>query len=370
MTFAELGLAAPLLQTLADLGHEVPTPIQQQAIPPILAGRDLIAAAETGTGETAAFTLPLLQHLAALGTPVAPGSVRALVLVPTRELAEQVLDSVQRYAAHLPLSAYAAYGGVSLNPQQSRLAQGVDVLVATPGRLVDLFTKGAVRFRELRLLVLDEADRMLDLGFAEDLSILFSAFPRQRQTLLFSATFPEAVQGLTRSRLRDPLRVEAGPRNRAARSIEQVLIPVDKARKRELLLALYQRRGWQQLLVFANPRKGCDELAATLDCRRHRRRLHPRRPAANRAQQGAGRVQGGRGQGLGADRHRCPWPRHRRPAASGQFRPALAGRGLHPPRWPYRPRRPAGAGDFAGLRRRKRRVARHRGPAQGAAAAP
>ncbi|MCK6413766.1 MAG: DEAD/DEAH box helicase [Azonexus sp.] len=265
MTFAELGLTAPLLQTLAERGYTTPTPIQEQAIPVILQGRDLIAAAETGTGKTAAFALPLLQILAqGEPAPVAATQLRALVLVPTRELAEQVLASLQTYGTGLNLSSYAAYGGVSLNPQQSRLAQGVDVLVATPGRLVDLFTKGAVRFRELRLLVLDEADRMLDLGFAEDLSILFSAFPRQRQTLLFSATFPDAVRGLTRSRLRDPRSVEAGPRNAAARSIEQVLIPVNKARKRELLLELYQRRGWQQLLVFAKTKKGCDELAAAL----------------------------------------------------------------------------------------------------------
>jgi len=290
MTFAELGLTAPLLQTLAERGYDTPTPIQEKAIPVILAGRDLIAAAETGTGKTAAFALPLLQILAqGEPAPVAATQVRAVVLVPTRELAEQVLASLQAYSAGLGLSSYAAYGGVSLNPQQSRLAQGVDVLVATPGRLVDLFTKGAVRFRELRLLVLDEADRMLDLGFAEELSILFSAFPRQRQTLLFSATFPDAVRGLTRSRLRDPRSVEAGPRNAAARTVEQALIPVDRARKRELLLALYQRRGWQQLLVFAKTKKGCDELAAALaaagiaaDC------IHADRPQAARSKALAG----------------------------------------------------------------------------------
>ncbi|WP_134502507.1 DEAD/DEAH box helicase, partial [Pseudomonas aeruginosa] len=187
MTFASLGLLAPLLKALEGLGHGTPTPIQAQAIPPALKGRDLLAAAQTGTGKTAGFALPLLQRLTLEGPQVAANSVRALVLVPTRELAEQVHASVRDYGQHLPLRTAVAYGGVSINPQMMKLRKGVDILVATPGRLLDLYRQNAVKFAQLQALVLDEADRMLDLGFARELDELFAALPRKRQTLLFSA---------------------------------------------------------------------------------------------------------------------------------------------------------------------------------------
>ncbi len=285
MSFAALGLNEPLLETLAELGYKTPTAVQQQAIPAILAGRDVLAAAQTGTGKTAAFALPLLQQLAAAGTPVGAGMVRVLVLVPTRELAEQVMESFRQYGQALPLSCYAAYGGVNLGPQMERLKSGVDVLVATPGRLVDLFTKGALRFRELCTVVLDEADRMLDLGFAHDLDIVFQALPRQRQCLLFSATFAAEVGELAGRRLKKPLRIDATPRNTAAKAVKQWVVPVDKKRKADLFLFMRRDRGWQQVLVFVKTKKGCEALLERLQAKDiPADTIHGDRPQASRQQ--------------------------------------------------------------------------------------
>ncbi len=231
MTFASLGLIDPLLRTLETLDYRKPTPVQAEAIPAVLKGRDLMAAAQTGTGKTAGFALPLLQRLTMEGAKVASNSVRALVLVPTRELAEQVHESFRVYGQNLPLRTYAVYGGVSINPQMMALRKGIDVLVATPGRLLDLYRQNAVGFARLQALVLDEADRMLDLGFAEELDALFSALPKKRQTLLFSATFSEPIRQMARELLRDPLSVEVSPRNAAAKTVKQWLVPVDKKRK-------------------------------------------------------------------------------------------------------------------------------------------
>lgn len=264
MTFASLGLIEPLLRTLADLDYQTPTPVQSQSIPAVLKGRDLMAAAQTGTGKTAGFALPLLQRLTLEGAQVAGNSLRALVLVPTRELAEQVLQSFRSYGANLPLSSYAVYGGVSINPQMLRLRKGVDILVATPGRLLDLYRQNAVKFAQLQTLVLDEADRMLDLGFARELDELFSALPKRRQTLLFSATFSDVIRQMAGELLRDPLSVEVSPRNTAAKSVRQWLIPVDKKRKSELFLHLLKERRWGQVLVFAKTRKGVDQLEQAL----------------------------------------------------------------------------------------------------------
>ncbi|KFX67485.1 DEAD/DEAH box helicase [Pseudomonas taeanensis MS-3] len=264
MTFASLGLIDPLLRTLDSLDYVAPTPVQAEAIPAVLAGRDLMAAAQTGTGKTAGFALPLLQRLMMEGPNVASNSVRALVLVPTRELAEQVQQSFLTYGQHLPLRSYAVYGGVSINPQMMKLRKGLDVLVATPGRLLDLYRQNAVKFNQLQTLVLDEADRMLDLGFARELDDLFCALPKKRQTLLFSATFSEAIRGMAKELLRDPLSIEVSPRNAAAKSVKQWLIPVDKKRKAELFLHLYRSQRWSQVLVFVKTRKGVDELEAEL----------------------------------------------------------------------------------------------------------
>ncbi len=264
MTFATLGLIDPLLRALDGLGYQNPTAVQAQAIPAVLKGRDLLAAAQTGTGKTAGFALPLLQKLLQEGPQVAANSIRALVLVPTRELAEQVHESFRAYGQHVPLRTAVAYGGVSINPQMMKLRKGVDVLVATPGRLLDLYRQNALKFTQLQVLVLDEADRMLDLGFARELDEVFAALPKRRQTLLFSATFSDAIRQMTRGLLRDPLTIDVAPRNTAAKSVKQHLVTVDKKRKAELFLHLLREQGWGQALVFAKTRKGVDELVGLL----------------------------------------------------------------------------------------------------------
>ena len=264
MTFASLGLIEPLLNRLSSLGYEKPTPIQEKAIPAVLAGRDLMAAAQTGTGKTAGFALPLLQRLTLQGSQVASNRVRALILVPTRELAEQVHSNVKAYAEGLPLRTYAVYGGVSLNPQMMALRRGVDVLVATPGRLLDLHRNNAVKFDQVETLVLDEADRMLDLGFAEELRSLYAALPKRRQTLLFSATFSDDIRLLAGQMLDEPLSVEVSPRNQAATTVRQWVVPVDKKRKAELFSHLLRQRRWKHVLVFAKTRNGVDQLVERL----------------------------------------------------------------------------------------------------------
>lgn len=264
MTFASLGLIEPLLRALETLGYQTPTPVQTQAIPQVLAGRDLMAAAQTGTGKTAGFALPLLQRLTMEGPKVAPNSVRALVLAPTRELAEQVHESIRQYAEHLPLSTYAVYGGVSINPQMMKLRKGVDVLVATPGRLLDLYRQNAVKFSQLQTLILDEADRMLDLGFAEELRSIYAVLPKSRQTLLFSATFSDPIRLLAGQMLNDPLSIEVSPRNVAAPSVKQWVVTVDKKRKAELFIHLLKKHRWGQVLVFAKTRVGVDQLVDRL----------------------------------------------------------------------------------------------------------
>ncbi|MDZ4019856.1 DEAD/DEAH box helicase [Pseudomonas sichuanensis] len=264
MNFAQLGLIEPLLRTLQTLDYSTPTPVQAKAIPAVLAGRDLMAAAQTGTGKTAGFALPVLQRLALEGEKVASNSIRALVLVPTRELAEQVHANVREYAENLPLSTYAVYGGVSINPQMMRLRRGVDLLVATPGRLLDLFRQNAIKFGQVQTLVLDEADRMLDLGFAEELRSVYAALPRKRQTLLFSATFSEQIRLLAGLALNDPLSIEVSPRNAAATTVKQWLVPVDKKRKADLFCHLLRKQRWSQVLVFAKTRNGVDQLVERL----------------------------------------------------------------------------------------------------------
>ena len=264
MTFAKLGLIEPLLRALQHLGYNTPTPVQAQAIPAVLAGRDLMAAAQTGTGKTAGFALPVLQRLALEGAKVASNSIRALVLVPTRELAEQVHANIREYAEHLPVSTYAVYGGVSINPQMMRLRGGVDLLVATPGRLLDLFRQNALKFNQVEVLILDEADRMLDLGFAEELRSVYAALPTKRQTLLFSATFSDEIRALAGLALDNPVSIEVSPRNVTASTVRQWLVPVDKKRKADLFCYLMRKQRWTQVLVFAKTRNGVDQLVERL----------------------------------------------------------------------------------------------------------
>ncbi|GGE73604.1 DEAD/DEAH box helicase [Massilia psychrophila] len=265
MSFASLGLIDPLVRTLGTLGYQAPTPVQAQAIPAVLAGRDVLAAAQTGTGKTAGFALPILQNLTMQAQQVAPNSVRALVLVPTRELAEQVHRSFAAYGAGLPLRTHVAYGGVSINPQMMKLRKGLDLLVATPGRLLDLYSQNAVKFDQLQTLVLDEADRMLDLGFSRELNAVFAALPARRQTLLFSATFSDQIRALAATLLADPVSIEVSPRNTTVKAIAQWIVPVDKKRKPELFMHLLKKKRWDQVLVFVKTRKGVDALVDTLE---------------------------------------------------------------------------------------------------------
>jgi ATP-dependent RNA helicase RhlE len=263
MSFSLLDLSEPLLRALDELSYTTPTPVQLQAIPAIRSGRDVIAVAQTGTGKTAAFALPLLQRLAN-GSRVKPNHIRALVLVPTRELAVQVAESIAAYGKYLPLKTGVVYGGVKINPQMMRLRSGVDILVATPGRLLDLFQQNAVKFLQVETLVLDEADRMLDLGFMDDISKILGLLPKRRLGLLFSATFPDAIRSLAEKLLKRPVHIEVDPPNSAAISVKQWLYEVDKSKKPDLLCQLLRHNDWQQVLVFTRTRINADRLVRKL----------------------------------------------------------------------------------------------------------
>jgi ATP-dependent RNA helicase RhlE len=250
-----------------DLGYEKPTPIQEQAIPLVLAGRDLMAGAQTGTGKTAAFALPILQLLspqASTSASPARHPVRALVLTPTRELAVQVAESFRDYGRHLPLRSTVVYGGVDMNAQIAQLRMGVEVLVATPGRLLDHVQNKTVMFNQVSVLVLDEADRMLDMGFLPDIRRIIALLPAKRQNLLFSATFPDEIRSLAKSLLQDPAEVQVASRNAVADLVTHVVHPVAREKKRELLAYIIQTRGLKQVLVFSGTRIGANRLAHQL----------------------------------------------------------------------------------------------------------
>lgn len=267
-SFSSLGLVEPLLRAVADKGYSEPSPIQAQGIPAVLTGADVMAAAQTGTGKTAGFTLPLLQLLAASaekGAKVSPNRVRALVLTPTRELAAQVQESVKDYSRYLPrVKSAVVFGGVKINPQIAFMRGGVDVLVATPGRLLDLYQQGVVKFNELEVLILDEADRMLDMGFIRDIKRIMSLLPQNRQTLLYSATFSGEIRTLAEGLLKSPVQVDVSPRNSTAPSVTQWLHPVDKSEKTALLCHLMKKHDWQQVLVFTRTKHGANKLVEKL----------------------------------------------------------------------------------------------------------
>lgn len=268
MQFTDLPLSAELLKAVAEKGYTTPSPIQQQAIPAVLAGRDLMAAAQTGTGKTAGFTLPLLQLLAEgkqQGRKVQPNQVRALILTPTRELAAQVAESVALYGKYLPLRSALVFGGVKINPQMMALRKGTDILIATPGRLMDLYQQNAVRFNQLEVLVLDEADRMLDMGFIRDIKKILALLPPKRQNLLFSATFSNEIRTLAKGLLHEPLEVTVTPPNSTVERIEQWLYPVDKAQKANLLIQQIKQHNWQQVLVFTKTKHGANKLTLLLE---------------------------------------------------------------------------------------------------------
>jgi ATP-dependent RNA helicase RhlE len=262
--FAALGLADALVRAVADAGYTDPTPVQRQAIPVILAGRDVLAGAQTGTGKTAGFALPLLQILAGRGGRPASKTARALILSPTRELAAQIEESVRTYGKHLPLTSTLIYGGVGMQPQVQAMAKGVDILVATPGRLLDHVGERTVDLSKVEILVLDEADRMLDMGFIRDIRKVLALLPKQRQNLLFSATFSDEIRELASGLLHDPAHVEVARRNQEAESVAQRVYLVPKDHKKDLLVHLVKEGNWFQALVFTKTKHGANRLAEQL----------------------------------------------------------------------------------------------------------
>ena len=264
MTFRNLGLLTDLLRAVADSGYTEPTPIQQQAIPAILQGQDVFASAQTGTGKTAGFTLPLLQLLNTTNPNKVHRTPRALILTPTRELADQVNDSVKTYGKYLSLRSAVVYGGVGIKAQIQTLRRGVDILVATPGRLLDHVGQKTVDLSQIEILVLDECDRMLDMGFIRDIRKILAILPPSRQTLMFSATFSKPIQQLANTLLKSPTQIEVAPRNTTAEQVEQVVHPVDRDRKRELLSYMIGFHNWKQVLVFTRTKHGANRLAEQL----------------------------------------------------------------------------------------------------------
>ncbi|MGH8558831.1 MAG: DEAD/DEAH box helicase [Methylococcales bacterium] len=264
MSFTKLGLSPPILQAVAEQGYETPFPIQVQAIPAIMQGLDVMAAARTGTGKTAGFALPILELLSS-GKPALPNHVRALVLTPTRELAAQVAESFAVYGKHLSLRSTVVFGGVKISPQMRKLRQGADVLVATPGRLLDLYNRKAIRFNSLEVLVLDEADRMLDMGFIPDIRKILALLPKQRQTLMFSATFSDDIRTLAKGLVNNPVEISVSPRNTPVDSVTQWLNPVDKKQKPALLTELIVNNKWRQVLVFTRTKHGANKLTRHLE---------------------------------------------------------------------------------------------------------
>ncbi|MDR3673742.1 MAG: DEAD/DEAH box helicase [Holophaga sp.] len=268
MSFDTLGLMPELLHAVRDQGYETPTPVQAQAIPYVLAGRDLLAGAQTGTGKTAAFVLPILQMLAPQGSPStspARHPIRCLILTPTRELAMQIEESVRGYGKYLPIRSATVFGGVNINPQVKALRAGIEILVATPGRLLDHHQQGNLNFSQLQFLVLDEADRMLDMGFIRDIKKILALLPAKRQNLLFSATFSDDIRQLVSGLLTNPASVDVAARNSAAELVEHLVHPVDRERKRALLSHLIRTQKLEQVLVFCRTKHGANRLSEQLE---------------------------------------------------------------------------------------------------------
>ena len=266
MSFDDLGLAQPILKAISEAGYENPTPIQLQAIPLVLSGTDLLAGAQTGTGKTAGFTLPLLHLMSEAGKPrpQEPRRVRALILTPTRELAAQVEESVRTYSKYLPLRSMVIFGGVGMNPQIDALRRGVDILVATPGRLLDHHQQGTLDLSHVEYFILDEADRMLDMGFIHDIRRVLAVLPAKKQSLLFSATFSDEIKALAERLLNQPKTIEVARRNATADTVEQSVHPVDRDRKKELLAHLITSNRWSQVLVFTRMKHGANRLVEFL----------------------------------------------------------------------------------------------------------
>ena len=266
MLFTDLGLSAPLLRAIKEEGYTVPTPIQAKSIPAVLKGGDLLAAAQTGTGKTAGFTLPILQRLSSSAKPGAGKHLlRVLILTPTRELAAQVQESVLTYGKYTGLKSAVIFGGVGANPQIKAIQAGLDILVATPGRLLDLMSQKCVSLEAIEILVLDEADRMLDMGFLRDIKKILAALPKKRQNLLFSATFSAEIKALADGLLNSPALIEVARSNSANEAIAQLIHPVDRAKKHPLLAHLISSNGWKQVLVFTRTKHGANKLVTQLE---------------------------------------------------------------------------------------------------------
>ncbi len=264
MSFSTLGLSKPILRAIEEQGYTTPTPIQKQAIPIVLAKKDVLAGAQTGTGKTAGFTLPLLQLLSDMPKQTGKPKVSALILTPTRELAAQVAESVHTYGKYLPFKSTVIFGGVGSNPQIDKLKRGVDIVIATPGRLLDLASQGHIDLSKVDFFVLDEADRMLDMGFIHDIKKILAMLPKKRQNLLFSATFSEEIKTLADKLLNNPELIEVARRNTSAESVTQHIYPVDRERKRELLSHLISNNDWKQVLVFTRTKHGANRLTEQL----------------------------------------------------------------------------------------------------------
>ena len=264
MTFNDLGLSAAILKAIASKGYKTPSPIQAKAIPAILAGGDVMAAAQTGTGKTAGFVLPILQMLTT-GKRVPANQARALILTPTRELAAQVGESIMIYGKYLPLASAVVFGGVKINPQMMKLRRGVDILVATPGRLMDLYQQNAVKFDHLEVLVLDEADRMLDMGFIRDIKRIINLLPKRRQNLMFSATFSQGIRKLAKGLVHSPIEISVCPRNTAASTVKQLVYTLDKKDKTAVLIKLIKDGNWFQALVFTKTKHRANKLTKQLE---------------------------------------------------------------------------------------------------------
>ncbi len=343
MSFSQLKLHPNLQQGLKDLGFTRPTPIQTDAIPPALEGRDLLACAMTGSGKTAAFLLPILHRL--MTKP--RGVTRALVLTPTRELAAQIVEDLNDLAVHTPITGAAVFGGVGMGPQEHAFRSGVDVIVATPGRLLDHFRAPYAKLTGLKYLVLDEADRMLDMGFLPDIRRVLRHLPAKRQTLFFSATMPPPIGQLAREMLHDPVTINRERRSLPATGITQAIYPVPHHLKAPLLIELLNRGEVRDALVFTRTKHRADRLARHLAEQQVQvERIHGNRSQAQRTQALAGFKSR---QVSGSRRHRHRGTRHRRHRAwpRDQFRCASAAGRLHPPRWPNRPRRDDGFGVHA-----------------------
>ncbi|QDP73291.1 DEAD/DEAH box helicase [Legionella israelensis] len=264
MNFKSLGLIKPLLLAVSEQGYDEPSLIQLKAIPAILSGKDVIASAQTGTGKTAGFVLPVLQNISDK-PPTKSNRARVLILTPTRELAAQVYESIVKYGRHLNLRSTVVFGGVKINPQMMKLRAGVELLVATPGRLIDLYRQNAIQFDQVDTLILDEADRMLDMGFIHDIKRIIQLLPKNRQNLLFSATFSDEIRKLVKGILNQPVEIDVAPRNTTAKSVKQIIHPVDKSRKAELLSHLIHKNQWGQTLVFMRTKHGANKLVKQLD---------------------------------------------------------------------------------------------------------